>query len=236
MISIETSLGQFNERLARYMQLSKKLPSDILEKKGRDLGIKLFEGFREHQFGGVPKRKGIAAEELRERSESGRGIKVRDSILAKYRSERGKLNSELRSIGQRKRSARNRGTLDDWSNSIEERSVMRGVRSQLWHRAVGLELSARQSGIGVLAASFLWFRKRSSQARGTYIVPNRTGKTLGYVERTENEMRIVGETEGLSATDAKHQVVVGAINTATADMVEYITRKERELFNQAFSK
>ena len=48
-------------------------------------------------------------------------------------------------------------------------------------------------------------------------------------------MRIVGETPGLGTVDAKYSVVAGAINTATADMVEYVTRKERELFNMAFS-
>ena len=99
-----------------------------------------------------------------------------------------------------------------------------------------MELAARESGIGVLAASFLWYRKRSNNAMGTFLVPNRTGKPLGYVERTENAMRIVGETPGLGTVDAKYSVVVGAINTATADMVDYITRKERELFSQAFSK
>lgn len=233
MISIDTSLGQFNERLARYMQLSKKLPSEILEKKGRDLGIKLFEGFREHQFGGVPKRKGIAAEELRERSESGRGIELRDSIRKQYEQSRKYLTYTVRSFGQ---GARYSTSQSDYLEAKRDGRAARRRRANLWRKTVSMELAARESGIGVLAASFLWFRKRSSQARRTYLVPNRTGKPLGYVERTENEMRIVGETEGLSATDAKHQVVVGAINTATADMVEYITRKERELFNQAFSK
>ena len=49
-------------------------------------------------------------------------------------------------------------------------------------------------------------------------------------------LRIVGETEGLAATDAKHSIVTGAISTVLADMEDYITRKERELFSQAFSK
>ena len=235
MITIETSIDAFNAQLARYMQLSKKLPDEILEKKGRDLGIKLFEGFRSHQFGGNPRRRGIAAEELRNRSAQGRGIRVRPSILAKYRSERSKLNSALRSIGQRKRSASEHGTLDDWSNARDERATMRDLRAKLWQRTVGAELSLRESGIGVLAASFLWYRKRSNNARGTFLMPNRTGKPLGYVERTENALRIVGLTPGLSVVDAKYSVVVGAINTATADMVDYVTKKERALFKQAFA-
>ena len=232
MISIETSLASFNAQLARYMQLSKKLPDEILEKKGRDLGIKLFEGFREHQFGGNPKRKGIAAEELRQRSSQGRGIRVRPSLRKRYEQGREHLTYSVRSFGQ---GARRSLLLSDYREAKREGRAARKRRSALWKKTVGMELAARESGIGVLAASFLWFRKRSNNSMGTFLVPNRTGKPLGYVERTENAMRIVGETEGLAATDAKYQVVAGAINTATADMVDYITRKERELFNMAFS-
>lgn len=232
MITIETSLDAFNAQLARYMELSKKLPNQILEKKGRDLGIKLFEGFREHQFGGNPKRKGIAAEELRQRSSQGRGIRVRPSLRKRYEQGREHLTYSVRSFGQ---GARRSLLLSDYREAKREGRAARKRRSALWKKAVGMELAARESGIGVLAASFLWYRKRSNNSMGTFIVPNRTGKPLGYVERSENALRIVGETEGLAATDAKHQVVVGAINTATADMVEYVTRKERELFNMAFS-
>jgi len=232
MISIETSLASFNAQLARYMELSKKLPNQILEKKGRDLGIKLFEGFREHQFGGNPKRKGIAAEELRQRSSQGRGIRVRPSLRKRYEQGREHLTYSVRSFGQ---GARRSLLLSDYREAKREGRAARKRRSALWKKAVGMELAARESGIGVLAASFLWYRKRSNNSMDTFLVPNRTGKPLGYVERSENALRIVGETPGLSAVDAKHSVVVGAINTATADMVEYVTRKERELFNMAFS-
>ena len=232
MITIETSLASFNAQLARYMELSKKLPNQILEKKGRDLGIKLFEGFREHQFGGNPKRKGIAAEELRQRSSQGRGIRVRPSLRKRYEQGREHLTYSVRSFGQ---AARRSLLLSDYREAKREGRAARKRRSALWKKTVGMELAARESGIGVLAASFLWYRKRSNNSMGTFLVPSRTGKPLGYVERSEGAMRIVGETEGLAATDAKYQVVAGAINTATADMVDYITRKERELFNMAFS-
>jgi len=233
MITIETTLEKFNERFARYTELNKRAPDMLLEHKGRDLGIKLFEGFREHQFGGNPKRKGIAAEELRQRSSQGRGIRVRPSLRKRYEQGREYLTYSVRSFGQ---GARRSLLLSDYREAKREGRAARKRRSALWKKTVGMELAARESGIGVLAASFLWFRKRSNNSMGTFLVPNRTGKPLGYVERTENAMRIVGETEGLAATDAKYHVVAGAINTATADMVDYITRKERELFSQAFSK
>ena len=232
MISIETTLEKFNERFARYTELNKRAPDMLLEHKGRDLGIKLFEGFREHQFGGNPKRKGIAAEELRQRSSQGRGIRVRPSLRKRYEQGREHLTYSVRSFGQ---GARRSLLLSDYREAKRGGRAARKRRSALWKKTVGMELAARESGIGVLAASFLWFRKRSNNSMGTFLVPNRTGKPLGYVERTENAMRIVGETPGLGTVDAKYSVVVGAINTATADMVDYITRKERELFNMAFS-
>lgn len=225
MISIDTSLAQFNARFARYAELNKRMPDELLEKKGRALGIALFKGFREHQFGGAPKNKGIAAEEFRARAEKGEGIVVRESLRKRYEQGRDFLTFSMRSAGQ---SARYATLKADRQEAKRDGRAARKRRANLWQKAVSMELAARESGIGVLAASFLWFRKRSNNARGTFLVPNRTGKPLGYVERTENAFRIVGETEGLAATDAKHSVIVAAINSEMADLDAYIARKEME--------
>lgn len=229
MISIDTSLAQFNARFARYAELNKRMPDELLEKKGRALGIALFKGFREHQFGGSPKNKGIAAEEFRARVSRGRakgnGILVRDSLRERYEQGRDFLTFSMRSAGQ---SARYATLKADRQEAKRDGRAARKRRANLWQKAVSMELAARESGIGVLAASFLWFRKRSNNARGTFLVPNRTGKPLGYVERTANAFRIVGETEGLAATDAKHSVIVAAINSEMADLDAYIARKEME--------
>ena len=101
---------------------------------------------------------------------------------------------------------------------------------------VGKEVALRQAGIGMLAASFLWYRKRISQAKKTYYVPNRTGKPLGYVERGDGFLRIVGEAEGLDVVDARYSIVQAALARETADIAEYLTRKELELFGVAFQK
>lgn len=226
MISIESSLAQFNARFARYAELNKRMPDELLEKKGRALGIALFKGFREHQFGGAPKkRRGIAEDELRQRSSQGKGILVRSSLLERYKQGREYLTFSVRSFGQ---SARYATLKADRQEAKRDGRAASNRRAHLWQRIVGQELKMREAGIGVLAASFLWFRKRSNNARGTFLVPNRTGKPLGYVERTENAFRIVGETEGLAATDAKHSVIVAAINSEMADLETYIARKERE--------
>ena len=241
MISIETSLASFNAQLARYMELSKKLPNQILEKKGRDLGIKLFEGFREHQFGGNPKRKGIAAEELRQRSARGRakgnGIRVRPSLRKRYEQGREHLTYSVRSFGQ---GARRSLLLSDYREAKRDGRAARKRRSALWKKTVGMELAARESGIGVLAASFLWYRRsRASrwsvsqnervQTGSGALVLNRTGKPLGYTQVSAGMLRIVGETEGLAATDAKHSIVTGAISTVLADMETYISDHEKQI-------
>ena len=237
MISIETSLASFNAQLARYMELSKKLPNQILEKKGRDLGIKLFEGFREHQFGGNPKRKGIAAEELRQRSSQGRGIRVRPSLRKRYEQGREHLTYSVRSFGQ---GARRSLLLSDYREAKRDGRAARKRRSALWKKTVGMELAARESGIGVLAASFLWVRRgrgtrwsvsqKARVATGSgALVLNRTGKPLGYTQVSAGMLRIVGETEGLAATDAKHSVVTGAISTVLADMETYISAHEKQI-------
>jgi len=115
---------------------------------------------------------------------------------------------------------------------LAESRKMRRLRTDLWRRIVGRELSARQAGIGMLGASFLWYRKRSSQSKGTYYMPNRTGKPLGYVDRGDGYLRIVGEAAGLEVVDPRYGIVSQALAIETADMVPYIERREREIFGQ----
>lgn len=213
MISIrtETNLAAFNVVLTRYMDATGKLPDEVLEKKGRDIGIKLFQGFSAHKFGGPgKKRAGLARAELAARTAAGDGTKVRASLMKEYFAKRGQLRAE------------STGTLGN---------INRRVR--LWQSIVGREIALRQRGIGVLAASFLWFRGRTSKARGTYYVRNKTGRALGSVEKGNGFLRILGYTEGLAGVDVRYGIVSRALNEARADMLIYVERKERELIRAA---
>lgn len=232
-VQVESNIVEFQRMFQRYTELNSRAPEELMEKKGRALGIKLFEGFREHQFGGNPKRKGIAAEELRQRSSQGRGIRVRPSLRKRYEQGREHLTYSVRSFGQ---VARRSLLLSDYMEAKRDGRAARKRRSALWKKAVGMELAARESGIGMLAASFLWYRKRQSQAKGTFTVPNRTGKPLGYVDRGEGFLRIVSEADGIDVVDARYGIVQAALQRETADMAEYITKKEREIFGVAFQK
>lgn len=209
MISVSSTLANFNSALARYIAAhqGRKSVDDIMEKKGRDLGIKLSQGFSERKWGGPGRRsKGLARRELDARSAQGKGIRLRRSIIEAYLSARAALREKQR--GKALTATR-----------IE-------TRARLWRSFVGRELAARERGIGALAASFLWYRSRSSQARGTYYVRNRSGKyPLGGVEKGDGFFRIFGETAGLAEVDARYGIVDSAIASATADIEQYFRER-----------
>lgn len=215
-----SNVEAFNSVLMRYMALTKKLPDEVLEKKGRDLGIRLFQAFRERQFGGPMRAAGLARRELASRTAEGRGTLVRSSLMREYLSQRANLRSELGSfVGPQTA----RGAL----HSIKR-------RIGLWQSFVGREVGIRQRGIGVLAASFLWYRSRSSQARGTYYVKNRTGRPLGAVEKGEGFLRITSMADGIDRVNARYGIVDRVLLESAADMMTYIRERERKNYAEAF--
>jgi hypothetical protein len=211
---ITTNIGEFNVVFSRYVQLTRRSLDDMLDKKGRDLGIRLYKGFAERKFGGPGKvKKGLALAELATRTKEGRGTLVRRSLLNEYLAARKELRRSIK------------------------KSNLRNIKQRvsLWQKYVGKEIAIRQKGIGALAASFLWFRARFSQVRGIYYVRNKTGRPLGYAEKGDGYLRIVGMTDGLEEVDARYGIVSTALTEAAADMLIYIERKERENFFSVFN-
>lgn len=219
-VVLSSNSAAFNSALGQYMGLTKALPDEVLEKKGRDLGIRLFRGFRGRQYGGPQRNAGIARRDLATRTAAGQGTRVRRSLLNEYFEKRQALRSEIK------------GFVGPQNSRGELRSIKRRVA--LWQSFVGREIGLRQRGIGVLAASFLWFRRRTSQARGTFYVRNKTGRPLGSVEKGEGYLRIVSATDGLVKVNQRYGIVDRALGDAATDMMEYIRRKERENFFAAF--
>lgn len=221
--SIQTNLEAFNSTLARYMAFTSKLPQEALEKKGRDLGIQIFKGFSERKWGGGGKRsKALARAELDARTARGEGTLVRSALLKEYTSKRATILHDRRYA--------------KWSKN--ERGYLSSTRAavSLWQSFVGREINLRQRGIGVLAASFLWFRKRSNQSKGTFYVRNKTGKPLGFAEVLDGSFRIVGETAGLSEVDARYGIVAGALSAARDDMVKYLKDRHAETYFKVFGE
>lgn len=228
------SLDYFNQKLAQYIEASGKDADEILGKKGRDLGIRLFRGYTDHRFGGPGKApKNLARSQLDARRARGQGIKVRASLLTAYQEKRAQLIKKQRSLGQRRRF--HGGTLGQWEKLVAKSDHNRRLRSDLWRRTVGLELGRRQSGIGALAASFLWVRKRSSQAGGTTLVPNRTGRPIGTVQRGPGFLRITAQSPGISTVDQRYHIVDAAVLASAEDMMTYLRRKTQENARQLTS-
>jgi hypothetical protein len=216
-IEIQHQFPQLQSALQHYIHLSNLTADEVLEKKGKDLGFRLYKGFRAARWRGSRNiNDGIAFREMRRRAKMGQGTDVR-----------------LRRIDPR------------WEAKIPrgQRITRRGVRAgrdvrdyyptSLWQRLVAQELLRRQVGMGVLAASFLWVRRRTSRERGTYYVRNKPGRVLGYVEKGDGMLRIVGLDDALSMVDARYGIVRAAVQEVTADTMQYVEDKISTAFGLA---
>lgn len=218
MTTVESNLKEFNAAFARYVEVwtarGHGILDDALEKKGRDIGIRLWKGFTAHKWGGAGKPpSNLARSELDDRAAEGRGIKVRASLRDEYLAAR----TELRNATRGKKTA-----------GVIKKKIA------LWQSFVGRELALRQRGIGVLAASFLWFRKRG-RGNGVYLVPNRRGRAIGAVERGPTFFRIIADVAGQSVVDSRYAIVESVLAGATEDIESYLKTREREHFRAVFA-
>lgn len=225
-LEIKSNLARFNSALRRYADLREKPMDEVTAHKGRDLGIRLYRGFRAVRWGGGNQTGSkLAFAELAARTKAGRGTKVRASLREKFASERSQLLKTLLGLNAAKV---RQGGLSKYAQKLDRK--LRRNRSNLWRIIVGAEVRARGRGIGVLAASFLWFRRASNSVLGEHFVANRTGHPLGGVEVIPGGLRIVGFTEGLDLVDARNNIVNTAIVEALADTQQYLDR-----YDQAFA-
>jgi hypothetical protein len=126
-----------------------------------------------------------------------------------------------------------------------------------YQRRVWTELARRQSGIGVLAVSFLlkrWrYRKGDDGKVARFLVANKTklgllgdvtfetieqrnfknSRTLGRVILGTESVRITGYTAGISAIGNRYGLTGRAFSAVTADMVPYFQRKLGSQFADA---
>jgi hypothetical protein len=230
-LTIDTSqataaLQRLNTALGRYALETGKSLEDVLAKKGRDLSIKLFQEFRSRQWGGegartAATRKSLAGLELRQRTQAGEGTRLRPSLLAAYRAEKGnKIRSALARRSRR-------------------RVKLTSGRLTIWQKMVGKETAARARGIGVLAASFLWFR-RAGKGKGRRFVRNRTGRPLGFADVGDRSLHIVGlgsvgsAGAGIGSVDVRYGLSKRAIDRVSADTEQYLVDRQAKAFAAAF--
>ncbi|RME67490.1 MAG: hypothetical protein D6781_13095 [Verrucomicrobia bacterium] len=220
-VSIQHEFDRLAAALRTYARVTGRDAQEVLDRKGRDLGIQLFRAFRSRQWGGHPRAtrgRTLARLEADARARRGRGTVLRPSLQREY-------ERELRAASVKGATGRRR---------------VRGRRLNLRQKYVGRELSLRGRGLGVLAASFLWFRRRASSARGVYYVRNRTGRPLGQVQRGRDFLRITAtyrDARGRyphALVSNRYGLVAGAVRAVRADTESYLRRKQQESVRRAF--
>lgn len=221
--TLETNIAGWNAAFREYAKATSLQPQEALEKRLSNLGQALYKGFRAHQFGGDPKRKGVSMSELAQRTANGRGTELRSTLLAEYQKTRDQLRAKARSL---KKSLKNfGGTLDQWSGTQSAIAENQAQRISAWQTAVGIEINKRQQGIGQLAAAFLWYRWRG-KGKGRRVVPNRKGQTMGSVDIDSGVALVTARVEGINRVDARYGVVAKAIHDDTDDTLAYIKRNQ----------
>lgn len=224
-----SSVEKFAVALNGYIAAHPTRVADMLIKKGNDLGIRLFHGYTEHKWGGPGKHAGLAVAEARARGASGRGTVLREKLQGIFDQGRADLTKDVRSAGQLKRTAERHGVagLGFRQQQIDRGLVARERRATLWSKVLRTELSLRQSGIGALAASFLWSRKRSNSL-GTRLSLNRTGRPIGGVTMSENGIEVRAAAGGIADVGTRYGIVDKALSESADDMFKYLADRNWE--------
>ena len=235
-------LDQLAAALRLYLPAVNVSTTEALHRKGEDLLIQLFRGYRAQRWKGSRKGSarsvGIAFAEMRRRAKSGRGITFTKQITTPSKG------APVETTARRK--------LRGPDGRLRSGSVP--VVLSTYHRLVWSELARRQGGIGVLAVSFLTQRRRqrysTSQARYVRLsgallrankiaasreetVKSRTGETLARVTLAPNSFVIEGYTSGLNAIGNRYGIIAGALRAVRKDMQPYLARKYGEGFQEA---
>lgn len=214
MITVDVKGEEEVKKLAKilqvYTRVNKRDRQQLIRKKGIDAGIKLSKGFAKRKWKGGKK---IAEREMRKRSKSGRGTRIRERFLN--------------------------------GDTPPERSKT-GRRLNWYQKLVWQETRRRQSGIGVLGASFLLRRYRS---KSTGRILRRNGPTrismkkysrqaglVSSVKVAPDYFEIAGFFPGHRPVSDRYGIVAQAAREVTADTIPYIQKKTGEQFHDYMRK
>lgn len=209
------ALADFNRRFVDYVKVSKKLPSQVIAEKSNALRIETYKEFDRHSW--KEGQKGGAQDYGQLRHAGGEGTHVRDSIRAKVRAGTAHRFDKTKKKRKRDRALDKNGT------------ALSGQRLAVW-----LELRARSSGVGYLAASLLDRRYRKPkkgdplQERRLVENKNKKGSTMTVMELTPLQYSIQMLARGADIVNARYNVANNAIQNVNADMDKYLTRKANE--------
>jgi hypothetical protein len=217
-ISIESNLAQLNASLNEYIKLSGRTVDEALRKQAAKLGFNLRKELR-----GIAPAKGSIRAQAEALLKSGRGIKVRESVLRKVFAKRGarSIIGSGRVVFGKKGAGSTRAGLN------------------LWALAVQAEINLRESARGFLGVSAT-YRGLSSSLEQEAKAFSRAGPVLSTVDFKELSSGAGGSVEflwGPAASTLSGEAAAGltkakgdaAINRALTNTLEdievYITRK-----------
>ncbi len=196
--TLQSNVADFQASFQRYLGYTRKSPDAALEKKGKSINVTAQQLFRQHQWGGLPRDKGIAKREFAARVAQGKGILVRGSLLAQYAAQKialkGKDATELwRSIVGKELAAR--------SSSIG------------FLQASLLAYKKRQSGDTGIVYSV------SRSGRGIGYVDKE-------VNGDESSLTIASLADGSGDVDQKYSIIAQALADETADMDAFMQAQD----------
>ena len=226
-MSVSGNLAAVNEALEQYRKINVKLTTaEILEKKGRDLGIQLFRGFWALRQKGVtasmknPADAVFSGPMFKQAEARGWATKIRATELTgPYAS--------LYDAGATARLLKNRK-----GDYLLRKDAAPTKQALL----IAQELATRQRGVGLMGVSFLskrW-RRRDPIKGGDYLVQNTSGK-LGLLSSVEQVVdasgggffRLKSQVPGLSNPAVPtSSIIAAALAEVRRDMLVYITDRQ----------
>jgi hypothetical protein len=230
--TVTDNLTELNATLNDYAKTQSKLTTgEVLEKKGRDLTIKIWEGFwaiRQKVSADLrdPEALVFRGPMFTAARRRGWATKVRDNVLSgPY--------ADLYATGQASKILRGGKAFKTDGRPLNKRALL-----------VAQELAMRQRGVGLLGVSFLQFRwrHRAPAKGGSYLVKNVSRKlgTLSQVEQTVTEtggsFHLINLTPGVMTVDNQLGIIAGAMRAARADMLAYLVRKQADALNRQLNK
>ena len=228
-VEVKEELDALNATLGAYLQVQSKLTTEeVLAKKGKDLGIKLFQGF--WKLRELGRRGDFDGPLFRQAAARGWRTKLRSKELFK---------EPYFTIAQFGRTAKMRYRKGEPRPSFGKKRTARGL-------LVAQELARRQRGIGLLGLSYLMFRKRDDRndLKGWRLVENKTSRKFGLMSRVTSGIdeagnayfRIENFTPGIATVGEKQGIFAEAFRAARADMAAYLARKQTEALRKTLQR
>ena len=198
-------LKEYADVLELYTKLNKRNRQKLSRKKGLDLTIQLYRGFKKRKWKGG---KQVGLREVRKRAKQGRGTKVRKKQL----SSRHAGSAPVKSKKGRKLNRRQQLVWQEATRRTSGRGVL----------AIGfLTKRYRQGVLGT-----------GPMARYTKANRSREIGKLAEIKVAPDYFRITGLTPGLVEVSNRYGILSQAVAAGRKDTINYIQKKTGEDFEE----